>query len=1162
MHRQAGPFPPHRPERSIKDVNEAKAARRAEIERRCSLFDPPLPPNLLNHMESFQAAIQIPTALTEPAWDILKPRLLSQREYAEKREQEQIQQNELLQVEYTQRRQQEAQLKETKESFDRHWDSVQTPIRERLGALADEIIEDQWAGGRLITKDTSPKFASDVLIHVRRRFYEDVTHENEILSSAGQPIQSDPPNGPPTRKLILENMKWLFDTKIKPLTEHFQKELFLCNGCDENFKFYGFEGVIQHYAAKHTTALSMGSIIVYWRAEWPEIPPFNPDPSISKSAYYKIPTPTTFPGSYPGGEQQPLSSYGRVHSSVDVNSGLNSYNTSQPSLGTHTGASTEQPQNGPYSFSHHQIHPAAPVQAAQPSTFTHGPLQGVAAQHQEPIGTSPHNQGPTSHNHFVHYSNYGYPIASHPPTGAPAPPQSQFNIRHVTSHPPHFDPSRNNAAQFTELYREQMEEMAKHAREVWFGTSGIKDLPQSVRIYVVIHHMAARFATRFANVPSLAMFLDGLDNNAQMRPVRSLNGLACKTCVTQLKTTSGSFPQSQPPTGDRRLYTLPLLLNHFRTAHLEAPQAFASPNTGPDGPRYDWTQDMIELPEMQLITNLISASGMDDGKLELIAWAFPQAFPSPLPKLGAWRSSGPVPPSREASSRRKGHLQHGAYDTVSANSPATEDRVDQQPYARPFSGFGSSSQPSRASEPPGEDEYDPHKPAYMGKSVKSGPDEVAGSRGIRSPGVARRLYELPQSHGGSPMAETTDLSRLIYSATQVHPTYNKETPAARSYEQVKHYHQPAGQNGDMEDRNGRYEPYDRQIQSEEAASRFPLRLNAFDDVVDGQNSRPTQPPREDAMAAERFLRTLGQASTSEGAAQEGNSGHSERLATYGDDVRWSGESVGSSLKNQRGDPTPLESKSYDIPHEAPQASPGRHARTARLVPTNEQDAGQLQSRQAEGHFYDANYRGASSNARISVDEFGRTARPYIEYSTPGPKLIRDDQHVEERDYLEFPRSRGLSQVSQVGRYRNRSRSPPETPYYRPRTPADVIRQQTSYQIRSPLQLKESRSQRVLYQPHLQDRYAYVDDNVYPPDQYRQRIEYVPVRVGHQGASEPNRYVIAQPMADRERPEYVRLGGYDPEPVYERDGQLYRAETRKYPTQPDREIAGFRASYPY
>ena len=70
----------------IKKDGEVKAERRAEIERRCQSLQPPIEPSVLEHMISFQAAIQIPYHLTEDAWQSLESRLLAQRSDAETKE--------------------------------------------------------------------------------------------------------------------------------------------------------------------------------------------------------------------------------------------------------------------------------------------------------------------------------------------------------------------------------------------------------------------------------------------------------------------------------------------------------------------------------------------------------------------------------------------------------------------------------------------------------------------------------------------------------------------------------------------------------------------------------------------------------------------------------------------------------------------------------------------------------------------------------------------------------------------------------------------------------------------------------------------------------------------------------------------------------------------
>lgn len=243
------------------------------------LLNPPITAGVLAHMASFQAAIQIIQPLDDGAWEVLKPRLLSQRGEAEQRENDRIAQTRVVQERFDERRFQDLQAKtDPKDLVDREWDDIQAPLRARIGGYADEIIRDGWNGGEKVSHETAPLFAAEVLIYIRKRFYAEVAKDEAAVRATGREPEIDPPNGPYTRKLILENMKWVFDTKIKPHTEPYRKELFLCNACEYASKFYGFEGVIQHFAAKHTSALSVGSVVVHWKSEWPEYPPFNPDP--------------------------------------------------------------------------------------------------------------------------------------------------------------------------------------------------------------------------------------------------------------------------------------------------------------------------------------------------------------------------------------------------------------------------------------------------------------------------------------------------------------------------------------------------------------------------------------------------------------------------------------------------------------------------------------------------------------------------------------------------------------------------------------------------------------------------------------------------------------------------------------------------------------------
>ena len=1149
----------------MKSANEAKAARRAEIEHRCSLLEPPLPANILRHMDSFQAAIQISTPFTDFAWDTLKPRLLAQRASAEKREQELVQQNELLQSEHRERRHQEVQSKETRDSVDRHWDSAQAPIRDRLSALADAVIDERWHGGRVVTKENSPKFAADVLLCVRRRFYEDIAHTNIAANFSGQSLQNGSPSGPPTPKLILENMKWVFDTKIKPFTEHFQRELFLCNGCDDNFKFYGFEGVIQHYAAKHTTALSQGSIVVYWRAEWPDEPPFNPEPSLSKSAYYKVPSPASAgPNSYSHIDQQLLGSVEPEPRQVTDGYSAVQATTAYQALPYHD-SSYQYPYNAGYSTSsstappngvHNgfvQAHPPAHMQEWQGNNALTASVQGGGAQ----------TTGPQ-------YTGYNYPGAfntQEPALVSSYGPQAPF--KSSAPRPPHFDPSRNNVAQLSESYQQQMDEMAKQARDVWFSTQGIKDLPASVRIYVVIHHMASRCSAKFSTVPSLAMFLDGLDNNAQMRPVRSLNGLACKICVTQHNASYAINPQSQPPASDRKLFTLPHLFVHFRNAHLEGSEAFANPDSGPDGPRHDWTRDMIELPEARLISNLVYSPGMDDNKLDLIAWAFPHVFPSPLPSLGVLRSSGVLRSTALASEVRGGSSVGPDYPMGPADhslivSGLSRGRHDDSIYDRPTSTLRPASGLSRPSEPPGEDEYDPHKPAYQGKPHI--PATVPGRNDAFqfAPNVPREETGRQDGYYDRPLSQTTDLSKLLYNATQMQPGYEeRRQPQHQDSQPIRiqssaatpKYYSPqrpaANESVGTYRANGDRPPadHDGYLNDHFANTYAPGQR----EVTSFQNPAQSPPASAGLRAAEQILQRLSQAPEKGKTYESGSSEQHEKSLPVD---QWPGQSGMRIAENERryhNDPIPP--MGYRSAQLGQDVSP--RPQTYRSSPTSQGDRNTSPSHlQASAMYQHTNHHRAASNGLVNIDdpELHRPGtRTYVEHPTAHGITVQD-RHPRNAYGTERPQS-GIDDFRQT----QNSHLPDhprysvpvaaEPVYYRSRSPVEDSQAQPLYRVRSPVPRKQV--QRISYGQPNQDSYEIIEEPGYAHDpraRYQQRIEYVPVRVGDHRPSDSGRYIVAQPMDHSARADYVRVEeAYEQETLYERDGQLYRADPRTYRT---------------
>ena len=1135
-------FPQPRPERNIRDVNEAKAARKAEIERRCAELEPPLLSNILNHMNSFQAATQISQALTDHAWDVLKPRLLAEKPYAERKEEERVREAEALEEGYKQKRQQEAQLKETKEALDREWDSVQAPVRNKIGALADEIISEHWSNGDSVSKDTSPKFAADVLIFVRERFYADKAREDESARAAGEPVKVDQPNEPPTRKLILENMKWLFDTKIKPLTENYQKELFLCNGCEGNFKFYGFEGVVQHYAAKHTSLLSMGSVVVHWRAEWPEHPPFHPNPSAAKAAYYKIPTPVNTSLQTPAGhEPQAQAFYGAYgHPTEPMTAGPPQYDGAQaPPSAYHANYASPQ-QNGGYSYpstqgylSYSQMPQLEQGQAVpypNQQNIYPNPPQGyngyVPPQYPQPSPGYGFPYGQPTYPTYPHGSEYPR-TGSYPPEpaaqyyGAGAVSNSAtFPARPVPVHPSGLAP---------DVYQKQLDELAMQAREIWFGTSGIKDIPQSVRIFVVIHHVASRFAATYTNEPSLAMFIDGLDNHSKMRPVRSLNGLACKTCVTA-GSGGGSDMHAfaQSPVADRRLFTLPHLLNHFRSAHVDDAYAVKEPTAPQEPSKPDWKRDMIELPELPLIADLINAPGMDDAKLALVAAVFPNAFPNPLPRMGKGGNSGPLPPYRHDYPTQKAGSRLTATPINQERPSKQEARDENRSYSRPYSALQAPSPGGQSTGAPAEDEYDPHRPAYLGTIVKP---ENSSTRSRDDQYRNSGSNQYPQ-YGADPGPTNSNPENMYSKVTEQQRSHSANRTAYSDNAQA--LYAQLLQNGTLKDATTNKPMYTATTSPSEAADQF---LSNIPISRARQHQDAESHPQDIAQRPASYW-------TDNAVYSDQQQGHNAVTNTD----RWNGDTLTRHYPDSRSPVDPI--------------------RAAQNISRAVDDLATSQRAVSKSRLDDEYQPPSHVQIELSASRAGQSPQQYDSHR-------QSEQYVVEQQYtMNESGSRGdragsYQQAREASYYRSRSRSPQlsslDSRYYRARSPRDGRRQETMYRVISPSSRPEPQVQRVIggeYAGH--PRYQYVEERIPIDDHYSRRVEYVPVRYGEHGSGEPGRYVQIQHVEEPPAPRgYVRIeSGYSGEQIYNRNGQIYRAEPAAYHTEHYRGPSAYAQEYQY
>lgn len=618
------PPPQKRSDRSAERVAELKASRKAEIERRALQLDPPLTANVLRHIPAFQAAMQIITSLDDLAWEVLKPRLLAQRHDAEVQESS-VPAEASDPTEAPEPTQ--ASAKETRELVDKHWEEVQAPLRAKIAGYADEIIGNRWQKGKMVTKGNCARFAVDVLVHVRRRFYAEATEAAKAARAAGQPPPADPPAGPYTQKLTLENMRWLFNTKVKPYTDPHRKDMFYCTGCEGgNHKVFGFEGVIQHYASKHTSSLSLGSIVVHWRAEWPEDPPFSAEASPVERQVHSLPF-----APLPNAAVPPMAHYSQNFPPAPI--GAPAYPFPRA-----FGA----PQHGDF---HH--HP--PAQAYQPPV-PFSPLP-PATGYPQPV-PYPNLHGP--------FQQYQPPLAPYAPD--PVDPAAIYGTSQGSAYPPMygaFQPNSAAAPPFSipalaappNSHQAKLEDIARNARGVWQSLGNIKDLPGSAKVFVTIHHVVKRYCARFQETPPLAMFNDGLANIKEMRPVRNVNNLVCKACHFRLD-------KSAQAEQDRKSYSLPQLTNHFLAKHVQARQ---SQNLEP----VDWIVDMVLLPDQFSAPSL--PSFLNDFERSLVTDALPELFgPQATPTANLYPSQpggSQQPPVAQNSSlpSARGEEKHQAH---------------------------------------------------------------------------------------------------------------------------------------------------------------------------------------------------------------------------------------------------------------------------------------------------------------------------------------------------------------------------------------------------------------------------------------------------------------------------------------------------------------------
>ena len=248
-------------DRALKGSRERariRSHKKQDIIARCSKLSPPISREMLERMDTFDAALQVPMLLNDSSWETLKGRLLQQR-HKIVLEDEAKSAARIAPI--------PGQFRPPSRTDDFMLAHANTSKRDKLGQIAEEFIKQKYGHGGWVTFPTSPQFAADVLVHTRQRFIEEEARVRSLQEQTGTITFEE--------NLKLEDMKWVFEQNVKPRTEQIRKDLFLCPECpvQGTVKYFAFESIIQHYASKHTTEQK-----VSWKWDWPETPPFNAHP--------------------------------------------------------------------------------------------------------------------------------------------------------------------------------------------------------------------------------------------------------------------------------------------------------------------------------------------------------------------------------------------------------------------------------------------------------------------------------------------------------------------------------------------------------------------------------------------------------------------------------------------------------------------------------------------------------------------------------------------------------------------------------------------------------------------------------------------------------------------------------------------------------------------
>lgn len=251
-----------RPMRRAREVTEEiRSQRRADIERRAERLQPPIPPDILVDLPSFQMSLEKAEPLRDEEWNNLKQQLISQYKKMRRAERKSA-----AAAKASEKHQANSTAKKSTETALQGEHDAETLAKIRITALTDQFICDHLSEGQKIEQNDCAQFIIDLLAYVRKQYFAEFSKKNTASLAP---------------KLTMGDMVWVFDHKLRRVFEDTDEDLFSCKKCLKSRKRFGFHAFIQHYLSKHTPRPNQKGKKMRdrLRVEWPGEIPFGSSPA-------------------------------------------------------------------------------------------------------------------------------------------------------------------------------------------------------------------------------------------------------------------------------------------------------------------------------------------------------------------------------------------------------------------------------------------------------------------------------------------------------------------------------------------------------------------------------------------------------------------------------------------------------------------------------------------------------------------------------------------------------------------------------------------------------------------------------------------------------------------------------------------------------------------